>query len=99
MDLMLKQLIAILKYYKVLAFWSFLVTLYITFVCPKVLLAVVTKLFLVVLLWLMISDSKTRRRLRFYRIVGVSDLKFFGIIFLFDSLLTCGFLTVMKDFI
>ncbi|MDH7911237.1 hypothetical protein [Winogradskyella sp. SYSU M77433] len=96
---MLRQVSSILNYYKPLASWSFLVTIGITVINPELILALCTKLFLTGLLWLMLSDRKLRRRLNFYRISGVSDLKFFGTLFLIDSIITGTFITLIKGFI
>ena len=96
---MRKQFISILNYYKPLAFWSFLITIAITIINPELILALCTKLFLVFLLWIMISDRKLRQRLKFYKIRGVSHLKFFSTIFLLDGLITCTFLLLIKGFI
>ncbi len=82
-----------------MALWSFIVTLGITIINPELILALSTKLFLIFVLWFMISDRKVRQRLRFYRISGVSNIKFFAVIFLFDSLLTSAFLLLIKGFI
>jgi len=96
---MLNQIRSILNYYKAFAFWSFGVTIIITIISPEIILALLTKLFLIVLLWLLFSDRKIRKRLRFYKIAGVSNLKFFTIIFLMDSFITCSFLLLIKGFI
>ena len=82
-----------------MAMWSFLVTIAITVINPALILALSTKLFLTFLLWFMLSDRKMRQRLRFYKIRGVSNFKFFGVIFLFDGLLTTAFLLLIKGFI
>jgi len=94
-----KQFASILNYYKSMAFWSFLVTITVTIINPELILALSTKLCLVFLLWFMLKDRKMRQRLRFYRIRGVSNFKFFSIIFLFDSFVTCSFLLLIKGFI
>lgn len=96
---MLRQFVSILNYYKPLALWSFLVTIAITVINPALILALCTKLFLVFLLWLMLSDRKLRQRLKFYKIRGVSNLKFFSTIFILDSLITSSFLLLIKGFI
>ncbi|MGS2726706.1 hypothetical protein ACU8DI_08855 [Psychroserpens sp. BH13MA-6] len=93
------QVRSILNYYKSMALWSFIVTLGITIVNPELILALSTKLCLVFVLWFMISDRKIRQRLRFYRIRGVSNIKFFTVIFIFDGLITTLFLTLIKGFI
>jgi hypothetical protein len=96
---MRKQITSILNYYKSMAFWSFLITLIITIINPEMILALSTKLCLIVVLWLMLNDRKMRQRLRFYKIRGVSNLKFFSVIFLFDSFVTSLFLLLIKGFI
>jgi hypothetical protein len=82
-----------------MAFWSFIVTVAIIIINPELILALSTKLFLIFVLWFLISDIKVRQRLRFYRIRGVSNLKFFTVIYLFDGLLTTAFLLLIKGFI
>ncbi len=96
---MLKQFASILNYYKPLALWSFLVTLAITVINPQLILALCTKLFLAFLLWIMLNDRTLRRRLNYYRIRGVSNLKFLLIVFILDSIITCTFLSLIKGFI
>lgn len=82
-----------------MAFWSFMVTLAITIIKPELILMLSTKLFLIFVLWFMISDRKIRQRLRFYKIRGVSNLKFFAVIFLIDATFTSAFLVLIKGFI
>jgi hypothetical protein len=96
---MQKQVLSILNYYKSMAFWSFIVTLAVTIINPELILALSIKLFMIFVLWFMISDRKVRQRLRFYRISGVSNIKFFTVIFLIDSAITSTFLVLIKGFI
>jgi hypothetical protein len=96
---MQKQVLSILNYYKSMAFWSFIVTLAVTIINLELILALSIKLFLTFVLWFMISDRKVRQRLRFYRISGVSNIKFFTVIFLIDSVITSTFLVLIKGFI
>lgn len=96
---MLKQLTSILNYYKPLALWSFLITIIITIINPMVILALCTKLFLTLLLWIMLSDRNLRKHINFYKIRGMSNFKFFSSIFLIDSFITCAFIALIKGFI
>ena len=66
---------------------------------PDLISALITKLFLVVLLWLLLKDNSVRRKLRYYRIVGVSNLKFFSTLFILDCAITIPFLSLLKEFI
>jgi len=96
---MRKQLKSIFNYYKPLAQWSLLVTLGLISVQPNLILAVSTKLFLTFVLWMLLTDRKVRQRLRFYKISGVSNFKFFSVLFLLDSVLTVSIIIGIKGFI
>lgn len=95
---MQKQISPILNYYKAIAAWSFIITLAITAVYPKLIIALVIKLFLVIVLRFLISDRHIRQRLGFHKISGVSHFKFFAVMYLFDSAVTAIFITVIKHF-
>ncbi len=82
-----------------MASWSFIVTLTITVIRPELIVVISTKLFLIFVLWFMVSDRKVRQRLQFHKIRGVSNLRFFFTIFLFDSLFTTAFILLVKGFI
>lgn len=96
---MQKQVLSILNYYKVIAAWSFIVTLAITAIYPKLIIALAIKLFLIVVLRCLISDRHIRQRLGFYKISGVSHFKFFAVMYLFDSAVTAIFIIVIRHFI
>jgi len=90
---------AILHYYKPLALWSFLVTIIITIIGPKIILALLTKLFLIVLFWFLINDTRVRKKLKFYKMVGVSNFKLITVLYIIDCFITCSFLILIKGFI
>lgn len=96
---MLNQFRAILFYYRPIAIWSFAVTLLTTIYNPEIISALLTKLFLTFLFWLMINDRNMRRKLKFYKMVGVSNLKLVALLYLIDCVFTCGFLLLIKGFI
>ncbi|AUC82220.1 hypothetical protein CW733_08800 [Lacinutrix sp. Bg11-31] len=96
---MLNQFRAILFYYKPIAIWSFVVTILITIYNPGIVCALLTKLFLMLLFLLMINDRSMRRKLKFYKMVGVSNFKLVATLYAIDSLITCSFLLLIKGFI
>ncbi len=96
---MLNQFRAILFYYRPIAVWSFAVTILVTIYNPGIVCALLTKLFLILLFWLMINDSSMRRKLKFYKMVGVSNFKLVLTLYVIDSLVTCTFLFLIKGFI
>lgn len=95
---MLNQFRAILYYYRPIAVWSFIVTLLITVYSPEIITALLTKLFLMVLFWLMINDRSIRKKLKFYKMAGVSNLKLTILLYLVDCFATCSFLFLIKGF-
>ncbi|SFD20176.1 hypothetical protein SAMN04487987_10657 [Algibacter pectinivorans] len=96
---MLHQFKAILIYYKALATWSFLATIILTAVIPKIIPALLTKLFLMLIYYWIINDINMRKRIGFYKMVGVSNLKLVMHLYLIDCILTCSFLLVIKCYI
>ena len=96
---MLNQFKAILFYYRPIALWSFAVTILITAYNPGIICALLTKLFLMLLLLLMINDRTMRRKLKFYKMVGTSNFKLVLSLYIIDSFITCSFLFLIKGFI
>lgn len=99
MRYMLQQFKAILIYYKALAMWSFFATIILTAVVPQILPALLTKLFLMFIYYWIINDINMRKRIGFYKMVGVSNLKLVAQLYIIDSILTCSFLVVIKCYI
>ena len=96
---MLNRFRAILFYYKPISIWSFIVTLLITIYSPEIISALLTKLFLMALFWLMINDRSIRKKLKFYKMVGFSNLKLVTMLYIIDCFVTCSFLLLIKGFI
>ncbi|WP_034057157.1 hypothetical protein [Lacinutrix jangbogonensis] len=96
---MLNKFRAILYYYRPLAIWSFAVTLLLTVYNPGIVGALLTKLFLMALFWLMINDKGIRKKLKFYKMVGVSNFRLVVMLYIIDCFLTCSFLLLIKGFI
>ena len=92
------RLLAILAFYKPFVVWSFIVTAIIAFFNPHLAPAIVTKLFLTVFAWYYVSETPNKRKLTFYKNLGISSFKLFSIIFIVDCILTVIFLTVFKEF-
>lgn len=96
---MINQFRALLYYYKPLATKSFLVTLLLTIYNPEIATALLTKLFLMTLFWVMINDRGIRKKLKFHKMVGVSNIKLVIMLYLVDCFITCSFLLLIKGFI
>ena len=62
-------------------------------------LAVLTKLFLVILLWYILTETRANKKLNFYKAGGVPTIKQVSIIFCLDTIITIGFLLIIKVYI
>lgn len=97
---MLSQLFAILYYYRTFALWSFGINILLLITgSSNLILALITKLFLVALLYYLVSEADTKHKLPFYKNLGVSDIKLFSVLYLIDAIITTGFLSLMNEFI
>ncbi|KAA5823817.1 hypothetical protein FPF71_11735 [Algibacter amylolyticus] len=96
---MLQQFRAILIYYKALAMWSFFATIILTVIVPQIIPALLTKLFLMFIYYWIINDINMRKRIGFYKMVGVSNLKLVAQLYIIDGILTCSFLVAIKCYI
>ncbi|WP_296384887.1 hypothetical protein [Winogradskyella sp.] len=94
----MQRLLAILAFYKPFVVSSFIVTAIIGFFNPHLAPAIVTKLFLTVFAWYYVSETPNKRKLTFYKNIGISPLKLFSSMFIVDCILTVGFLIVFKEF-
>lgn len=95
---MLRQIRSIFFYYKPLLVWSFVVNFLVAVNDYNIYHAILIKLFLIGLLWFILKERQIRKRLRFYKIVGVSNFRLFGTIFLIDCMVTIPFFLLLKCF-
>lgn len=92
------RFLAILTFYRTFIVWSFIVNAIIGFFIPLIVPALVTKLFLTVFAWYYVSETNNKRKLTFYKNLGISTLKLFSFIFIIDCILTIIFITILKEF-
>jgi len=78
--------------------WSFVINAILGFLNPLIIPAIVTKLFLTVFVWYLVTETNAKRKLTFYKNLGISTFKLFSILFLVDISLTISFLVVFKEF-
>jgi hypothetical protein len=94
----MRRFLAILVFYKPFVVWSFIATSVVGFFNPHLVPAIATKLFLTVFVWYYVNETSNKRKLMFYKNLGISPLKLFSTVFLVDCALTILFLTVFKEF-
>jgi hypothetical protein len=96
---MMQRFGAIWLFYKPYFIWSFAINIVITVVNPQLVPAILTKLFLTILLWYLINETHAKRKLIFYNNLGISTLKLFCAIFIIDVLIMLAYLYFIKAFI
>jgi len=92
------RLLAILAFYKPFVVWSLIANAIVGFFNPHLAPGLITKLFLTVFAWYYVHETSQRRKLTFYKNLGISPLRLFVIIYIIDSIFTIIFLTVFKEF-
>lgn len=95
----MQQLISIMAFYRSYVLWSFFINIIITIVNPNIFAAIVTKLLLTFFLWYLVNETSAKRKLVFYKNLGISTLKLFSVLFFVDVLITITFLLLIKEFI
>lgn len=95
----MQQFLTILAFYRPFVLGSFLVNIAIAVINPYVIPAIITKMFMTLFVWYLVKETNARRKLTFYKNLGISPLKLFSTLFLFDVAITIGFLIVIKEFI
>jgi len=95
----MQQLMSIMTFYRSFILWSFSINIIITIVNPNVFAAIVTKLLLTIFLWYFVNETSAKRKLVFYKNLGISTFKLFSVLFFVDILITITFLLLIKEFI
>lgn len=95
----MQQFLTILAFYRPFVLWSFLVNIAITIVNPFLVPAIATKLMLAVFVWYICKETNAKRKLTFYKNLGISPLKLFSVLFLVDIFITITFLIVIKEYV
>ena len=90
---------SILAYYRPLFFWSCFINLIVLIMSQSLVLTLLTKLFLVILFGFLLRDFGVRRKIGFYKMVGVSNFKLLSIIYVIDCSVMLSFLFLIQGFI
>ena len=92
------RLLTILAFYKPFVTWSFIANFIVAFFSTQIIPGIITKLFLTVFAWYYVHETNQRRKLTFYKNLGISPLKLFSTLFILDIILTIIFLIIFKEF-
>ncbi len=95
----MQHLFSIFIFYRSYILWSFAINIVFSFFKFDIIPIVITKLFLVVFLWYITTETHAKRKLLFYKNLGISTLKLFLLLYIMDLLLSLPFLLILKEFI
>lgn len=96
---MIQRFGAILLFYKPYLIWSFAATILLISLGSEYAVICLAKLFLTGFLWYFLSETTAKRKLIFYKNLGISSFKLFGIIYIIDIFITSLFYKLIGVFI
>ncbi len=96
---MMQRLGAIFLFYKPFFLWSMAVNILIIIFNPYILPSIITKLLLTLFVWYMVHETSAKRKLIFYKNLGISTWRLFSTLFIIDIAITITFLLLMKAFV
>jgi len=95
----MQQLFSIFAFYRPLILWSFGINTLLSFLKYEIIPIVIIKLLLVAFLWYLLNETNAKRKLTFYKNLGISTFKLFAFLYLIDLLFSMPFLLILKVFI
>jgi predicted neutral ceramidase superfamily lipid hydrolase len=95
----MQQLSALLIFYRPYTLWSFGINMLLSILGYNLFLIFFVKLILVAFLWYLMNETHAKRKLIFYKNLGISTFKLFSYVFVIDFILSLPFLIILKEFI
>ena len=93
------QLISIFHFYKPFLTWSVIINLlFVLLKTPDVILVLIVKFLLLLFTYYIIIETKGKQKLTFYKILGISDIKLFLVVYVIDAIITFIFLKLIIYF-
>lgn len=93
---MKQRLGAIFLFYRPFFLWSMAVNILIVIFNPYILPSIITKLLLTFFVWYLVHETSAKRKLIFYKNLGISTGRLFSTLFLIDMIITITFLLLRK---
>lgn len=94
----MQQLFSIFIFYRPLILWSFGINTFLSFLKYEIIPIAIVKLLLVAFLWYFLNETNAKRKLVFYKNLGISTLKLFAFLYLIDLFFSIPFLLILKEF-
>lgn len=90
---------AILLFYKPFVIWSFVITVMLVSISSLIVPILIIKLTLTVFLWYFMKETTAKRKLIFYKNIGISDLRLFSTLYLIDIFISIPVILLIQEFI
>lgn len=94
----MQRFLVIFTFYRLFAACSFVVNIVLAFFKSDYVPAIATKVFLTIFAWYYMNQTAEKRRLVFYKNLGISPQYLFVYMFVIDVVLTLIFLAIFKEF-
>ncbi len=95
----MQRFVTIIYIYKPLFLWSFLINILLVTVTQNIYVAVLTKLFLFILILFFLNETKTKSRFFVSENLDIIQMKLFAMVFVLDTLITTLFFKILNVFI
>jgi len=95
----MQQLASIFVFYKPFMLWSLGINMFFLSMGFSLFPIFLIKLILVLVLWYVLNETTAKRKLMFYKNLGISNFKLFFSLFVIDCLLSLPFLLLLKVFL
>ncbi len=95
----MQQLFSIFIFYRPLILWSFLINTLLSFLKYEMVPIIIVKLLLVGFLWYFLNETNAKRKLIFYKNLGISTFKLFAFLYIIDLVFSIPFLLILGEFI
>lgn len=95
----MNQLFSIVVFYRPFVFWSFSLNIIFSFLKYDIIPILIVKLVLIGFLWYFFNETTAKRKLIFYKNLGISALKLFSLLYIVDLFFSLPFLLILKEFI
>ncbi|MGC1205030.1 MAG: hypothetical protein WA839_09105 [Flavobacteriaceae bacterium] len=95
----MQQLSSIFGFYRPFILWSFAINVFLSLIGYSLVPIFLVKLLLTLFLWYFLNETSAKRKLVFYKNLGISTFKLFFFLYLIDLFLSLPFLLILKEFI
>jgi hypothetical protein len=86
-------------FYRPFIVWSLIINMVLSFIKFEIITILIIKLLLIFSLWHFLSETHAKRKLIFYKKLGVSMIKLFSLVFVIDAVFSLPFLVILKEFV